>query len=169
MFPGTRGQRCWFHKMGNVLNALPKSQQARAKADMQSIWMAATRADAHAAFSRFVSIYAAKYPKATETLKKDRESLLAFYEFPTEHWQRLRTTNTIESTFATVRHRTTRTRNCVSRLSFLGLASKLIEEAEKTWRRINGPEKIKLLLEGVALKDGEPVQDDRPDQQKLAA
>jgi len=155
--------------MGNVLNALPKSQQARAKADMQSIWMAATRADAHAAFDRFVSIYAAKYPKASETLKKDRDSLLAFYEFPAEHWQHLRTTNAIESTFATVRHRTTRTRNCVSRPTFLGLAFKLIEEAEKTWRRINGPERIKLLLEGVAFKDGEPVQDDRPVQQKLAA
>jgi len=169
VFPTTRGQRCWFHKMGNVMNALPKSQQARAKAAMQSIWMAATRADAHAAFDRFVSIYAARYPKATETLKKDREALLAFYEFPAEHWQHLRTTNAIESTFATVRHRTTRTRNCVSRPTFLGLAFKLIEEAEKTWRRINGPEKIKLLLEGVAFKDGEPVQDDRPVQQKFAA
>ncbi|CAD6563446.1 IS256 family transposase IS1413 [Paraburkholderia sabiae] len=150
------------------MNALPKSQQACAKADMQSICMAATRADAHPAFDRFVSIYAARYPNATETLKKDRESLLALYEFPAEHWQ-LRTTNAIESTFATVRHRTTRTRNCVSRPTFLGLAFKLIEEAEKTSSRINGPEKIKLLLEGVAFKDGEPVQDDRPDQQKLAA
>jgi putative transposase len=114
-------------------------------------------------------IYAAKYPKATQTLKKDRESLLAFYEFPAEHWQHLRTTNAIESTFATVRHRTTRTRNCVSRPTFLGLAFKLIEEAEKTWRRINGPEQIKLLLEGIAFRDGEPVQDDQPGQQKLAA
>jgi hypothetical protein len=104
--------------------------------------------------------HAAKYPKATETLKKDRESFLAFYDFPAEHWQHLRTTNAIESTFATVRHRTTRTRNCISRPTFLGLAFKLIEEAEKTWRRINGPEKIKLLLEGIAFKDGEPVQDD---------
>lgn len=169
VFPATRGQRCWFHKMGNVLNALPKSQQARAKADMQAIWMAATRADAYAAFDRFVSIHSAKYPKATETLKKDRESLLAFYDFPAEHWQHLRTTNAIESTFATVRHRTTRTRNCVSRPTFLGLAFKLIEEAEKTWRRINGPEKITLLLEGVPFNDGQPVQDDRPAQQKIAA
>jgi putative transposase len=169
VFPVTRGQRCWFHKMGNVLNALPKSQQARAKADMQAIWMAATRAEAYTAFDRFVSVYAAKYPKATETLKKDRDSLLAFYDFPAEHWQHLRTTNAIESTFATVRHRTTRTRNCVSRPTFLGLAFKLIEEAEKTWRRINGPEKIKLLLDGIAFKDGEPVPDDRPVQQKLAA
>ena len=86
--------------MGNVLNALPKSQQGRAKADLQAIWMAATRADAYAAFDRFVTVYAAKYPKATETLKKDRESLLAFYDFPAEHWQHLRTTNAIQSTFA---------------------------------------------------------------------
>ena len=111
---------------------------------------------------RFVSIHAAKYPKATKTLKKDRDSLLVFYDFPAEHWQHLRTTNAIESTFATVRHHTTRTRNCVTRPTFLGLAFKLIEEAEKTWRRINSPEKIKLLLEGIAFKDGEPVQDDRP-------
>jgi putative transposase len=162
-------QHCLNSKMGNVLNAMPKSLQGRAKADLQAIWMAATRADAYAAFDRFVAIHAAKYPKATDTLKKDRESLLAFYDFPAEHWQHLRTTNAIESTFATVRHRTTRTRNCVSRPTFLGLAFKLIEEAEKTWRRINGPEQIKLLLEGIAFKDGEPVQDDRPDQQKLAA
>ncbi len=101
--------------------------------------------------------------------EKDRESLLAFYNFPAEHWQYLLTTNGIESTFATVRHRTTRTRNCVSRLIFLGLEFKLLEEAEKTWRRINELEKIKLLLEGVPFKDGEPVQDDRPVQQKLAA
>jgi transposase-like protein len=123
------------------------------------------------AFDRFVilTVYAAKYPKATETLKKDRETLLAFYDFPAEHWQHLRTTDAIESTFATVRHRTTRTRNCVSRPTFLGLAFKLIEEAEKTWRRINGPEQIKLLLEGIAFKDGEPVQGDQPVQQKLAA
>jgi putative transposase len=102
-----------------------------------------------------LTLYAAKYPKATETLKKDRESLLAFYDFPADHWQHLRTTNAIESTFATVRHRTTRTRNCVSRPTFLGLAFKLIEEAEKTWRRINGPEQITLLLEGIAFKDGD--------------
>ena len=169
VFPTTRAQRCWFHKMGNVLNALPKSQHGRAKADLQAIWMAATRTDAYAAFERYVTIYGAKYPKATETLAKDRESLLAFYDFPAEHWQHIRTTNAIESTFATVRHRTTRTRNCVSRSTFLGLAFKLVEEAEKTWRRINGSDKIELLLNGVAFNDGEPVQDDLPVQQKLAA
>src|SRR6201999_2062552 len=139
------------------------------KAALAEIWNAATRADAIIAYNQFIDTYAARDPKAVEKLTKDRDGLLAFYDFPAEHWQHLRTTNAIESTFATVRHRTTRTRNCVSRPTFLGLAFKLIEEAEKTWRRINGPEKIKLLLEGVAFKDGEPVQDDRPVQQKLAA
>ena len=165
VFPQTRHQRCWFHKMGNVLNALPKSQHGRAKA----IWMAATRDEAQAAFAAFIGAYQGKYPKAAEKLDKDRDSLLAFYDFPAEHWQHIRTTNPIESTFATVRHRTTRTRNCVSRATFPGLAFKLIEEAEKSWRRIRGADKIELLLKGIAFKDGEPVQDNPPVQQKLAA
>lgn len=169
VFPQTRHQRCWFHKMGNVLNALPKSQHGRAKADMQAIWMAATRDEAQAAFAAFIGAYQGKYPKAAKKLDKDRDSLLAFYDFPAEHWQHIRTTNPIESTFATVRHRTTRTRNCVSRATFLGLAFKLIEEAEKSWRRIRGADKIELLLKGIAFKDGEPVQDNPPVQQKLAA
>lgn len=169
VFPATRAQRCWFHKMGNVLNALPKSQQAKAKAGLQAIWMAATRADAQTAFGQFVSQYQAKYPKAVEKLEKDRDSLLAFYDFPAEHWQHLRTTNPIESTFATVRHRTTRTRNCVSRPTFLGLAFKLIEEAEKSWRKIRGADKIGLLLSGMPFKDGIQAQDNPPVQQKLAA
>ena len=169
VFPQTGHQRCWFHKMGNVLNALPKSQHGRAKADMQAIWMAATRDDAKAAFVKFVGRYQAKYPKAVTMLEKDRDSLLAFYDFPAEHWQHLRTTNPIESTFATVRHRTSRTRNCVSRATFLGLAFKLIEEAEKSWRKIRGADKIELLLQGIPFKDGEPVQGDPPVQQKLAA
>lgn len=169
VFPATVVQRCWFHKMGNVLNALPKSQHARAKRGLQEIWMAATRQDALTAVSHFVTTYAAKYPKATQKLTKDRDALLAFYDFPAEHWAHLRTTNPIESTFATVRHRTTRTRNCVSRATFLGLAFKLIEEAEKSWRRINGVERIELLLKGVTFKDGEAVQDNLPLPQNLAA
>ena len=168
-FPQTAHQRCWFHKMGNVLNALPKSLQGRAKADMQEIWMAATRNEAHAAFAKFVGHYKGKYPKAVEKMEKDRDSLLAFYSFPAEHWQHIRTTNPIESTFATVRHRTSRTRNCVSRATFLGLAFKLIEEAEKSWQKIRGADKIELLLKGIPFKDGEPVQDDQSVQQKLAA
>lgn len=169
VFPATRGQRCWFHKTGNVLNALPKSSHARAKSALQEIWMAATRAEALTAFERFLSTYGAKYPKATEKLMKDREALLAFYDFPAEHWAHLRTTNPIESTFATVRHRTTRTRNCVSRATFLGLAFKLVEEAEKSWRRIRGAERIELLLKGIPFKDGIAVQDNPPLQQNLAA
>jgi putative transposase len=169
VFPQTAHQRCWFHKMGNVLNALPKSLQGRAKADMQAIWMAATRDEAWVALVNFIERYKAKYPKAVDKIEKDRDSLLAFYNFPAEHWQHIRTTNPIESTFATVRHRTSRTRNCVSRPTFLGLAFKLIEEAEKSWRKIRGADKIELLLKGVPFKDGEPVQDDLPAQQKLAA
>lgn len=169
VFPTTRAQRCWFHKLGNVLNVLPASQQAKAKADVQAIFMAATRDDALLAFTRFQERYGAKYPKAAEKLKQDRDSLLAFYDFPAEHWQHLRTTNPIESTFATVRHRTTRSRNCLSRSTFLGLAFKLMEEAEKTWRRIRGADKIGALLAGVPFKDGIPVLDNPPEQQKLAA
>lgn len=169
VFPATRGQRCWFHKMGNVLNALPKSQHASARQRLQEIWMAATRAEALTAFDRFLAAYAPKYPKAAEKLTKDRQALLAFYDFPAEHWAHLRTTNPIESTFATVRHRTTRTRNCVSRATFLGLAFKLIEEAEKSWRRIRGAERIGLLLKGVTFKDGIAVQNNPPPQQTLAA
>lgn len=169
VFPATIAQRCWFHKMGNVMSALPPSQQARAKADLQAIWMAATRDDAYRAFDRFITTREARYPKAVEKLKKDRDSLLAFYDFPAEHWQHIRTTNAIESTFATVRHRTSRTRNCVSRGTFLGLAFKLIEEAEKSWRRIRGADKIALLLNGVPFKDGEEVKEDQSGQQKLAA
>jgi putative transposase len=169
VFPATRAQRCWFHKLGNVLNALPTSQQAKAKAGMQDIFMAATRADALTAFDRFIVTYGAKYPKAMEKLTQDRESLLAFYDFPAEHWQHVRTTNPIESTFATVRHRTTRSRNCLSRATFLGLAFKLMEEAEKSWRKIRCADKIGTLLDGVPFRDGIPVQGDPPKQQKLAA
>ena len=169
VFPATRAQRCWFHKLGNVLNALPASQQAKAKAAMQDIFMAATRAEAVTAFGQFVDRYGAKYPKAVEKLVQDKDGLLAFYDFPAEHWQHLRTKNPIESTFATVRHRTTRSRNCLSRATFLGMAFKLMEEAEKTWRKIRGADKIGALLAGVPFKDGIPVQDNPPEQQKLAA
>jgi putative transposase len=169
VFPATRAQRCWFHKLGNVLNALPASQQARAKAAMQDIFMAATRADALVAFEKFVKTYGAKYPKAVEKLTQDRDSLLAFYDFPAEHWQHVRTTNPIESTFATVRHRTTRARNCLSRATFLGLAFKLMEEAEKSWRKIRGADQIQPLLGGLLFRDGIPVQDNPPEQQELAA
>ena len=169
VYPETAHQRCWFHKMGNVLAALPKSLQGKAKGDLQAIWMAATRKDAVRAFERFLTRYGAKYPKATEKLEKDRDALLAFYAFPAEHWVHLRTTNPIESTFATVRHRTSRTKNCVTRTTFLGLAFKLAEEAAKTWRRIRAPEKVADVLGGTRYQDGIPVPDDPPEEQREAA
>lgn len=169
LYPETRRQRCWVHKTANVLNALPKSLQARAKAQLHEIWMAPTRAAAVTAFERFVQSYQAKYPKAADKLVADRDALLAFYDFPAEHWIHLRTTNPIESTFATVRHRTTRTKNCVSRASFLGLAFKLVQEAEKSWRRIRGFERMAELMGGVLFKDGEPVKDEEQKQQRRAA
>lgn len=169
VYPDTVPQRCWFHKMGNVLALLPKSLQGKAKADLQAIWMAASRQEAVLAFKRFVKRYEAKYPKATENLQKDQDALLAFYSFPAEHWVHLRTTNPIESTFATVRHRTTRTKNCTSRATFLGLAFKLAEEAAKTWRRIRAPEKVAELLGGTRYQDGIPVTDDPPEEQREAA
>ena len=169
VFPDTRRQRCWVHKTANVLNALPKSLQAKAKADLHEIWMAPTRPQAITAFDHFLKTYGAKYPKATDKLAKDREALLAFYDFPAEHWIHLRTTNPIESTFATVRHRTTRTKNCVTRSTFLGLAFKLVQEAQKSWRRIRGVERIAELLAGTVFRDGVPAPVDDPQQQRLAA
>jgi transposase-like protein len=169
IFPESRRQRCWVHKTGNILNALPKSLQAKAKAALHDIWMAPTRDEANQAIDRFMDRYGAKYPKAVEKLSRDREALLTFYDFPAEHWVHLRTTNPIESTFATVRHRTTRTKNCVSRSTFLGLAFKLIQEAEKTWRRIRGAERIEELLAGTLFRDGLPVTSDETKQQRLAA
>lgn len=169
VYPETRHQRCWVHKTANVLNALPKSLQTKAKAALHEIWMAPTRKAALDAFNAFVRTYGAKYPKATEKLLRDREALLAFYDFPAEHWIHLRTTNPIESTFATVRHRTTRTKNCVSRATFLGLAFKLVQEAEKSWRRIRGVDRLTDLMNGMLFKDGVPVPDSPPEQQRMAA
>jgi transposase-like protein len=170
VFPETRHQRCWVHKTANVLNVLPKSLQSKAKADMKEIWMSPTLDVAERAFKRFVASYGAKYPQAAEKLTKDEDALLAFYDFPAEHWIHIRTTNPIESTFATVRHRSSRTRNCVSRATFLGLAFKLMEEAEKSWHKIYGADKIPALLQGEVFKNGEAVKDNQPlVDQKLAA
>jgi transposase-like protein len=162
VYPETRHQRCWMHKTVNVLNALPDSLQSKAKADLKEIWMAPTQDVAERAFKRFVTIYGVKYPQAVEKLTKDEDALLAFYDFPAEHWKHIRTTNPIESTFATVRHRSSRTRNCVSRATFLGLAFKLMEEAEKSWNKIYGADKIPALLQGTVFKNGEAVKDNLP-------
>lgn len=155
VWPKTRGQRCWVHKTANVLNKLPKSQHPKAKQALQEIWMAATKAEALAAFDAFVETWGVKYDKAVECLTKDREALLAFYDFPAEHWKHLRTTNIIESVFATVRHRTVRSKGCLSNKTALAMVFKLAEDAEKTsWRRLNGHNQLPKLILGVKFADG---------------
>lgn len=154
VFGDTREQRCWVHKTANVLNKLPKAHQPKAKSDLHQIWMADTKQDAHKAFNYLLSAYAAKYPKAAECLEKDRDVLLAFYDFPAEHWVHIRTTNPIESTFATVRHRTVKTRGCVSRESMLSMVFKLAVVAEQRWRRLKGSERLGEVLGGVVFRDG---------------
>jgi len=154
VWPKTREQRCWVHKTANVLNKLPKSQHPKAKRALQAIWMAETKAQAETAIGAFIETYAVKYEKAAECLKKDREALLAFYDFPAEHWKHLRTTNPIESTFATVRHRTTRSKGCLSNKTALAMVFKLVEGAQKTWRRLEGHNKLPKIIDGVKFVDG---------------
>jgi putative transposase len=154
VWPKTRGQRCWVHKTANVLNKLPKSQQPKAKRALQEIWMAETRNDAEAAFDAFVRTYAVKYAKAVDCLSKDRTTLLAFYDFPAEHWKHLRTSNPIESSFATVRHRTVRSKGCLSNKTALAMIFKLAQAAEKSWRRLNGHNQLPKLIQGVKFVDG---------------
>ncbi len=154
VWPKTRGQRCWVHKTANVLNKLPKSQQPKAKWALQEIWMAETKNDALAAFDAFVETWGVKYDKAVECLIKDRDALLAFYDFPAEHWKHLRTTNVIESSFATVRHRTVRSKGCLSNKTALAMIFKLAEAAERSWRRLNGHKQLPKLILGVKFADG---------------
>ena len=154
VFPKTQQQRCWVHKMVNVLDKLHKSEQPSAKQLLQQIWMAPTREAAHKAFDHFLAVYGAKYPKAVECLKKDRQELLKFYDFPAEHWIHLRTTNPIESTFATVRLRTTSTKGSGSRIACLSMVFKLAQAAERHWRILNGSELLKEIVQGVQFKDG---------------
>ncbi len=155
VFPSTRHQRCWVHKTVNVLDKLPKNQQPAAKAMLHEVWMSATRADATKAFDRFIATYGVKWPKTGECLEKDRAELLAFYDFPAEHWGHLRTSNPIESTFATVRLRTYRTKGPGSRKAGLAMAFKLARKAEGGWRKLNGSEKLRDLVDGVVFVDGE--------------
>jgi putative transposase len=154
IFPSTRQQRCWVHKTANVLDKLPKNQQAQAKAKLHEVWMSATKEDAIKAFDQFIATYGAKWPKAAECLEKDRAELLAFYDFPAEHWGHLRTSNPIESTFATVRLRTYRTKGPGSRLAGLAMAFKLVQKAEKGWRRLNKSEKLQEVIDGAVFVDG---------------
>ena len=158
-YPDTRHQRCWVHKTANILSALPKSVQPKVKAALHEIWMAETRADAHKAFDRTLVRFESKYPGAMERLRKDREELLAFYDFPAEHWIHIRTTNPIESTFSTVRLRSKRARNCGSRETTLAMVYKLLETAQKRWKRIKGFDLLALVVNNVKFKDGEQVQD----------
>ena len=158
-YPDTRHQRCWVHKTANIMSALPKSVQPKVKAALHDIWMAETQDDAHKAFGRALVRFESKYPGAMERLRKDREELLAFYDFPAEHWVHIRTTNPIESTFATVRLRTKRARNCGSRETTLAMVYKLLESAQKNWKRIKGFNLLTLVVNNVKFKDGEQVQD----------
>lgn len=154
VFSETREQRCWVHKTANVLNKLPKSVQPKAKADLHEIWQAETRADALTAFDEFLEKYDAKYPKACNCLRKDRDVLLTFYDFPAEHWGHLRTTNPIESTFATIRLRHRKTKGSGSRRASLAMMFKLAESAAKKWRRLRSYEKMTFVIEGRSFQDG---------------
>jgi transposase-like protein len=180
-WPETRCQRCWVHKTANILNELPKSIQGKAKAGLHEIWMAETKTQAEKAFDRFVRDFGAKYPKAVDCLVKDRVVLLTFYDFPAEHWIHIRTTNPIESSFATIRHRTSRTKNCVSRNTLLGLGEaprrrlefQLALTAQKSWRKLRGFDRLPDVVKGIRFQDGialsEQPDETEEEQQKVAA
>jgi transposase-like protein len=158
-YPACQHQRCWVHKTANVLNKLPKAMQPKVKEALQDIWMAETREAAYTAFELTQNRFSAKYPKAMECLVKDKKEMLAFYDFPAEHWTHIRTTNPIESTFATVRLRTKRTRNCGSRDTTLAMVYKLLEVAQRRWKRIKGFNLLTLVVNNVEFKNGEQVVD----------
>ena len=159
VFPETRHQRCWVHKTANVLDKLPKSVQPKVKSALHEIYLAETRDSAHKAFDSTLKRFQDKYPKAMENLEKDRDELLAFYDFPAIHWIHLRTTNPIESTFATVRLRTKQSRSCGSRDTTLSMVFKLLQSAQKRWKRIKGFDQLKLVVDNVQFRDGEQVDD----------
>jgi putative transposase len=154
VYGSCRAQRCWVHKTSNVLNKLPKSLQSKAKAKLHQIWQAPDKSEAERHFEDFIGLYGAKYPKAAECLKKDRETLLAFYDFPAEHWRHIRTTNPIESTFATVRLRTDKVRGCFSALTALTMAFRLCQCAEKRWIRLHHPKRLAEVIRGVKFVNG---------------
>ena len=154
VFATTQEQRCWLHKTMNVLNALPKSVQPKAKAHLHDVWQADTRAAASAAFDFFVDTYGVKWDKAVAKLVKDRDALLTYYDFPAEHWKHIRTSNPIESTFATVRHRTKRIKGCLSRKTGLSMAFRLMMSAQKKWRKLDGRNRLPEVISGVEFRDG---------------
>ena len=153
-YPECRRQRCWVHKTSNVLNKLPKSLQPKAKQKLHQIWQADNRDEAERHFDDFIKIYSSKYPKASDCLSKDRDALLTFYDFPAEHWRHIRTTNPIESTFATVRLRTAKVRGCFSALTVITMAFKLCQCAEKRWIRLHRPERLAEVINGVKFVNG---------------
>jgi len=157
VFPSTKEQRCWVHKTANILDKMPKSIQPNAKTAIHDMYMAPTKTDGLRAFNGFIEVYEAKFPKACDCLKKDREQLFTFYDFPAMHWQHIRTTNPIESTFATIRHRTRQTKGCGSVLATQTMVFKLAMSAEKGWRRLRGYKLIEKVISGVQFKDGEEV------------
>jgi len=159
VFPGTRHQRCWVHKTANVLNKFPKSMHPAVKADLREIWQAETQAAANAAMDTFAGKYGVKYEKAVACLTKDRAALLAFYDFPADHWDHLRTGNPIESLFATVRHRTVRTKGALSQKTAKLMVFKLIQAAAKKWRRLKGANQLPMVIEGVTFTDGVAAND----------
>jgi transposase-like protein len=158
VYGDTRQQRCWMHKTMNVLNCLPKSSQPKAKQALHDIWQAETKETAGKAFDLFLQTYDAKYPKAVHCLRKDREELMAFYSFPAEHWQSIRTSNPIESSFGTIRHRTKRSKGCLSRDGMLHMMFKLGMCAEKNWRRLRGFNQLAKVITGIIFKDGIEVK-----------
>jgi putative transposase len=159
VFPSTRHQRCWVHKAANVLDKMPRSVQPAAKQDLREIWQAPDRATAEAAIATFAEKYGTKYTKAVACLARDRGALLAFYDFPAEHWDHLRTANPIESVFATVRHRTVRTKGALSQDTARLMVFKLVMAAAKTWRRLQGPNQLPKVVQGVTFRNGVEVTD----------
>jgi len=154
VFPATRWQRCWVHKTANILDKLPKSIQSKAKLNIHEMYMAETKEKAFLAYDKFIEIYEAKYPRAVKCLTKDKDVLFNFYDFPAEQWSHIRTTNPIESTFATVRLRTKKTKGCGSRIATLTMVYKLALEAQKTWRKLRGYKLIPFVMKGKKFIDG---------------
>ena len=159
VFPETKRQRCWVHKTANILDKMPKSIQPKAKSMIHEMYMAATKASALKAYNHFIESFEPKYPKAVECLRKDKENLFTFYDYPATHWIHIRTTNPIESTFATVRLRTTKTKGCGSRIATLSMVFKLTMEAAKTWKKLKGHQLILLVLENKKFVDGELAEE----------
>jgi putative transposase len=158
VFPSTRQQRCWVHKTANILDKLPKSSQVHAKSLIHEMYMAETKERGLAAFDSFIKLYEAKYPKASECLKKDKEQLFTFYDYPAEHWVHIRTTNPIESTFATVRHRMRQTKGCGSRLATMTMVFKLVTSAQIHWRKLRGYKLIEKVIRGIKFMNGVEVE-----------